>query len=145
MRRTEFLTEKREFHKLTAAVLMEQNVVTCRPSDTGDHIASLLTTYNFGSLPVVKNTGTLVGLVSEFDLLKVIMDGHELEMVQAEEIMSRDVRTIEEDTPVDEVIRLLEDEHLIHVPVVREGKLVGILARRDILYGYIKSTATYWP
>jgi CBS domain-containing protein len=51
----------------------------------------------------------------------------------------------QEDTPVDAIIRLLETEHLIRVPVIRDGRLVGIVARRDILFGYIKSTATYWP
>jgi CBS domain-containing protein len=146
MRRTEFLAEKREFHQLTAAVLMEQNVVSYRPDDSGRHIASQLTKFNFGSLPVVDDSGILlVGLVSEFDLLKVLMNGRKLEEVKAKEIMSQDVKVVYEDTPVDEIIRLLEKEHLIRVPVVRDGKLVGIVARRDILFGYIKATATYWP
>jgi CBS domain-containing protein len=65
--------------------------------------------------------------------------------VRAEEIMTRDVKFVREDTPVDEIIRLLETDHLIRVPVVRDGKLVGIVARRDILFGFIKSTAQYWP
>lgn len=153
MRRTEFLTEKREFHQLIAAVLMEQNVVSCRPDDSGRHIASQLTKFNFGSLPVVDDGEILVGLVSEFDLLKVLMEGRELERVKAEEIMTRDVKVVHEDTPVDEIIQLLETGHLIRVPVVKQVKLagivmqrlVGIVARRDILFGYIKATAIYWP
>jgi CBS domain-containing protein len=145
MRRTEFLTEKREFKELTAALLMEQEVVSCLPNDSGRHIASQLTKLNFGSLPVVNDEGTLVGLVSEFDLLRVLMNGRKLETVTAEEIMAGKVTVVQEDTPVDGIIRLLETGHLIRVPVVRDGKLVGILARRDILFGYIKSTATYWP
>ncbi|HUK56875.1 MAG TPA: CBS domain-containing protein [Nitrospiria bacterium] len=145
MRRTEYLTEKREFHKLPASLLMEQDVKFCRPSDSARHIASELTKHNFGSLPVVDGQGMLAGLVSEFDLLKVLMNGREMKDVRAEEIMSREVRFIHEETPVDEIIRLLETDHLIRVPVVREGKLVGIVARRDVLFGYIKSTAEYWP
>jgi CBS domain-containing protein len=145
MRRTEFLTEKREFHDLKAELLMEQEVVTCLPDDSGRYIASQLTKFNFGSLPVVDDSGILVGLVSEFDLLKILMNGRKLEEVKAKEIMSQDVKVVYEDTPVDEIIRLLEKEHLIRVPVVKDAKLVGIVARRDILFGYIKSTATYWP
>jgi CBS domain-containing protein len=145
MRRTEFLAEKREFHKLTAAVLMEQDVVSCRPSDSGRHIASQLTQHNFGSLPVVNEGRVLVGLVSEFDLLKALMEGRDLETLRAEEIMTKKVTVVEEDTLVDGLIRLLEIGHLIRVPVVRDGRLVGIVARRDILFGYIRSTATYWP
>jgi CBS domain-containing protein len=139
------MTENRAFHQLTAGVLMEQEVVSCRPSDSGRYIASQLTKLNFGSLPVVSDEGTLVGLVSEFDLLKVLMNGRKLETVTAEEIMAGKVTVVQEDTPVDGIIRLLETGHLIRVPVVRDGKLVGIVARRDILFGYIKSTATYWP
>jgi CBS domain-containing protein len=145
MRRTEFFTEKHQFHDLTTQVLMEQEVVSCRPSDSGRYIASQLTKFNFGSLPVVNDDGILVGLVSEFDLLKALMEGRDLEMVRAEEIMAQKVTVAQEDTPVDAIIRLLETEHLIRVPVIRDGRLVGIVARRDILFGYIKSTATYWP
>jgi CBS domain-containing protein len=124
---------------------MEQEVVSCRPSDSGRHIASQLTKLNFGSLPVVNDDGILVGLVSEFDRLKALMEGKELEMVRAEEIMTPKVTVAQEDTPVDGIIRLLETGHLIRVPVVRDGKLLGIVARRDILFGYMKCTASYWP
>ncbi|MBI3609995.1 MAG: CBS domain-containing protein [Nitrospirae bacterium] len=145
MRRTEFLTEKRNFHRLTAEVLMEHEIVTCGPSDSGRHIASQLTQFDFGSLPVVNEGGGLMGLVSEFDLLKVLMEGRGLEKVRAEEIMTRDVKTIQIDTPVGDAIRFLEEAHLIRVPVMKGDKLVGILARHDILFGYIKATAEYWP
>lgn len=77
MRRTEFLTGKRNFQELTAEVLMEQEVVSCKPSDSGCHIASQLTKFGFGSLPVVDDDGSLVGLVSEFDVLKVLMEGRD--------------------------------------------------------------------
>jgi len=145
MRRTEYLTEKREFHKLPASLLMEQEVKFCRMSDSGRHIASQLTKFNIGSLPVVDEEGGLAGLVSEFDLLDILMKDRDLKDVRAEEIMTRDVKFVHGDTPVDEIIRLLETDHLIRVPVVHDGKLVGIVARRDILFGYIKSTAEYWP
>ncbi len=145
MKRSEYLTEKRDFHKLPASLLMEQGVKACRMSDSARHVASELTQFNFGSLPVVDDDGMLVGLVSEFDLLGILMKGQELKDVRAEQIMSRDVKFVHEDTPVDEIIRLLETDHLIRVPVVKDGKLAGIVARRDILFGYLKSTAEYWP
>lgn len=145
MRRTEFLSEKRNFHELTAEVLMEQEVVSCKPSDSGRHIASQLTKFGFGSLPVVDEDGFLVGLVSEFDVLKVLMEGRNPKSVHADEIMTRDVKTVQIDAPVDEIIRLLETNHLIRLPVLKGKKLMGIVARRDILFGYIKATAEYWP
>lgn len=145
MKRSEFFTEKRDFHKLTASVLMEQEVKSCLPSDSGRHIASQITKLGIGSLPVVDDQGKLVGLVSEFDLLDILLKEQDLKDVPVERIMSRNLKTVQEDTPVNEIIRLLETHHLIRVPVVKDGKLVGVVARRDILFGYIKSTAEYWP
>jgi CBS domain-containing protein len=145
MRRTDYLTEKRDFHKLTAGLLMEDSVMTCQLADTGRHLASQLTKHGFGSVPIVNKEGDLVGLVSEFDLLKVLMEGRELKTVRAEDIMTRDLKVVQENTLVEEVIRVLETNHLIRVPVLKDGKLTGILARRDVLFGYIKATAQYWP
>jgi len=145
MRRVEFPSEVRDFHRLNAGTLMERNVVTCQAVHTGRHIASELSTSNFGSLPVVKGRGTLIGLVSEFDLLRVLLEGRDLDSVRAEDIMTREITTVEDNTPVDEVIRLMEAKHVIHVPVVTEGRLVGMLARRDILYGYLKTSTPEWP
>lgn len=145
MRRTDYLTEKRPFHKLPASLVMEQEVKSCRASDTCRDITLKLTQHDIGSLPVVDEKGMLVGLVTEFDLLDILLKDKELKDVRAEQIMTRDVKFIREDTSVDEIIRLLENDHLIRVPVVKDGKLTGIVARRDILFGYIKSTAEYWP
>ena len=145
MRRTEFLTEKREFHGLHAGLLMEGSVVSCKSTDLGRHIASQLANHNIGSVPIVDKNEMIVGLVSEFDLLQILMEGRELDRVMAEEVMTREVKTIQEDTPVDEIIRLMDTHHLIRMPVVKDGKLIGMMARRDLLFGYIKATAEYWP
>ncbi len=145
MRRSEFLTETKDFRQFKVGMLMEKDVISCRPDDTGRHIASQLTRFNFGSLPVMEENGTLIGLVSEFDLLNVLMEGQELDRVKARDIMSGEVKFVHPDTPVVEIIRLLNKDHLIRVPVVEDGKLKGIVARRDLLFGYIKATAHYWP
>jgi CBS domain-containing protein len=145
MRRSEYITEKRDFGDLTAGVLMEQDILSCKTDDSARHIASQLTKYSIGSLPVVDDQGRLVGLVSEFDVLKVLMDGRKPEEIKAEAVMTKSLKVVQEDTPVMDVIKLLETEHLIRVPVLKDGKLVGIVARRDVLFGYIKATALYWP
>ncbi|HEX9756494.1 MAG TPA: CBS domain-containing protein [Nitrospiria bacterium] len=145
MRKSEFFSSQRDFHSLTVGVVMEREVVSCREEDTGKEIASKLTHFNIGSLPVVDGSGKLVGLISEFDLLKVLMKGGGLDSVEAGEVMSKNLKVVQEDTPVEEAIRIFEAEYLIRMPVVNGGKLVGVLARRDILFGYIKATNQYWP
>jgi CBS domain-containing protein len=95
----------------------------------------------FGSVPILATDGKLVGIVSEFDLLKVIEDGKELGKVTAGEIMIKDPITVVRDTPAMEIIHLLQERHLIRTPVVdADGKLVGVVSRRDIIEGYLRAT-----
>jgi len=118
---------------------MEDAVVTCSPHATGEAVALMLCDRNFGSLPVVDEDRTLLGLVSEFDLLKAMAVQKDLKKVTAKEIMSCDVVTVTADMSVTDLIDLLRKCHLIRVPVIEGERLVGIVARRDILFGYIKA------
>lgn len=145
MRRTEFMLRACDPKTLTVHQLMEDAVVTCSPQTPALAIAQILTEGNFGSVPVVDDQRKLLGLVSEFDLLKVMNDDKDLEQVTAEDMMTRQVVTVTEETPVLELIRILQDHHLIRVPVVKGDTLVGIVARRDIVFGYVKALGHYWP
>ncbi len=139
------MTEQRKFHGFTAEGIMEREVVTGHPEDSGRTLALQMTRNDFGSLPIVDDTGALVGLVSEYDLINVLREGKTLEDVRAAEIMSPGVKTVGIETPIDEVIRLVGEEDLIRVPVMKGSKLVGMLARRDIIYAYVRATASYLP
>ena len=96
-------------------------------------------------MPVVDDQETLLGLVSEFDLLRALQEGKNLRNVTAGEVMTPHVITVHEEMPVMDLIALLQERHLIRVPVVQGTKRIGIVARRDVLFGYVKATATYWP
>lgn len=119
---------------------MEDTVVTCHPEDSTLDAAHKLYDRNFGSVPVVDNTNTLLGIVSEFDLLELLVRGKDLRTILVSDIMTRAVVTIAEDTPFLEVTKLLQEHHLLRVPVVKGNRLIGILARRDVILGYIKAT-----
>jgi CBS domain-containing protein len=43
------------------------------------------------------------------------------------------------------LIHLLQERHLIRVPVVKDRRLIGMVARRDVIFGYVKARAVYWP
>jgi len=124
---------------------MEDAVVTTTPTSSAMAVAELLSEHSFGSLPVVEEDGTLRGLVTEFDLLKVVEQGKDLRDVSVSDIMTKDVVTATEDTPLMNLIHLLQDRHLIRVPVVQGHKLVGMVARRDVVFAYVKARAIYWP
>jgi CBS domain-containing protein len=145
MRAAEYFANARDPKTLTVRQVMQDAVFTVSPQTKGSMVAEMLTERNFGSLPVVDHDGTLVGLVSEFDLLRIMDQGKDLRQVTASEIMTRDVVTATEQMPVPELVKLLQERHLIRVPVVKDKKLVGIVARRDVVFGYVKATAYYWP
>jgi CBS domain-containing protein len=91
----------------------------------------------------VEQDGTLVGIVTEYDLLQAMIEGRDLRKIEAMGIMSTVPVTVTEDQTLLQVAELFQDRYITRVPVVRNKKLVGILARRDLLFGYLKASK-YW-
>jgi CBS domain-containing protein len=145
MRRAEYFANARDPKTLTVQQVMEDTVFTVSPQTKGITIAEIMTERNFGSVPVVAEDRTLLGLVSEFDLLRVMDEGKDLRQLMAKDFMTHDVVTATEEMLVKDLVPLLQARHLIRVPVVRGKSLVGIVARRDAVFGYVKATAKYWP
>jgi acetoin utilization protein AcuB len=93
-------------------------------------------------LPVLDKKGKLVGIVSEKDLLyaspspATALSVHELNYllskVTVKDVMTRDVITVEEDTALEEVARIMADNKVGSAPVMRQGKLVGIITETDV-------------
>lgn len=124
---------------------MEQSLLTVGPSVKASAVAYTLAERQIGSVPVVEENQTLVGLISEFDLLRILDEDGDWKLVEAKDVMTRDIVTVTEESLVSEVIHLLQERHLIRVPVVRGRQLVGIIARQDILFGYVRATSSYVP
>jgi len=131
-----------KFGQLTVGTLMEKTVRSEEGDASAELVASLLME-GFGSIPIIDRTERLVGLVSEFDLLNAIRQGKRLAEITAQDIMTGNPISVTRDTDVLTVIDVLHSNHLIRVPVVDSARrLVGILARRDILRGYLHSHST---
>jgi CBS domain-containing protein len=148
MRRIDYMVGGEDFSKMLAVHFMQSDVYYYPGSATGDKLATAITMGGFGSVPIVDKEKKLIGIVSEFDLLDAILNGKELEEITAAEIMTKDPISVLEFAASVDVIALLNKKHLIRVPVVdKKGLLLGILSRRDILQGYLKSrekTAPWW-
>lgn len=140
MRQIDYMLGGEDFKDMIAAHFMQTDVYYYPIKATGDKLATAITMGGFGSVPIVDQKKKLVGIVSEFDLLGAIMGGKELEKVTAEEIMTKDPISIVEYATSGEVIALLQEKRLLRVPVVdKQGTLVGVVSRKDILQGYLKS------
>jgi CBS domain-containing protein len=145
MRRVEYMIGPHDFAALKAEQFMQNVVSYYHPEDTGDKLAGAITEGGFGSVPILAGDGKVLGIVTEFDLLKAIKEGKELWKVTAGEIMTKGAISVTQDTLAMEIIQLLQSKHLIRVAVVdAEGKLVGVVSRRDILIGYLRATKPIW-
>jgi CBS domain-containing protein len=92
----------------------------------------------FSGMPVTESDGRIIGVVTEIDLLKQIRQGKDIENLRADEIMTKDPVTVDINTPLDKVLDIMIEKNIIRIPVTEEGRLVGVIARRDILRYYFQ-------
>ena len=119
---------------------MQDGVYAYQPEDDGEKLAQAMTEGGFGSVPIVDQDRHLLGIVSEFDLLRALKEEKHLASVKAGDLMTPNPITVSPETPTMDIIQSLEAKHLIRMPVVNEeGKLVGVVARRDVLQGYLNA------
>jgi CBS-domain-containing membrane protein len=126
-----------KFGQLTVRAIMEKAVQSADKETEAEMLASYMME-GFGSIPIIDGNAKLLGIVSEFDLLSALRKGKNLNEVKAGEIMTLNPVSVTQDTNVMTLIDVLQNNHLIRVPVVDSiGKLIGIVARRDLLRGYL--------
>ena len=128
------------FDRLRVADLMEKEVQFGHKETKGDVLASLMIE-GFGGVPIVDRKQRLLGIVTEFDLLSVLDTGKRLSDISASQIMTSETVSVTPETDIRTLIYVLRTNHVIRVPVIdnTDRKLVGIVARRDILLGYVSS------
>jgi CBS domain-containing protein len=141
MRRVDYIVGIRDFKGLIAEQFMQDAVYAYHPEDSAETLAETMTEEGFGSVPIIDHDQHLLGIVSEFDLLHAIKEKQSLSGVHAGDLMTPAPVTVRPETSAMDIIDRLEGKHLIRMPVVNEeGKLLGVVARRDVLLGYLKAT-----
>ena len=136
--------------------VMTTHVISVAPDESILKCVRLMLEYRISGLPVIDAKGNLVGIVTEGDFLRRAEAGTErkrprwLEFItgpgrladeyvrshgrKVAEVMTRDPVTISEDTPVEEVVRLMEQRRIKRLPVVRGTNVVGIVSRANLLH-----------
>lgn len=144
---------------MNAADVMTPRVVSIGPDATVAEVAQLLLDHRISALPVVDGEGRLIGIVSEGDLMRRTETGTErhrswwlrafgdtatlaADYVKSHALRVRDVMTAEvlsvtPDTGLTEVANLLEKRRIKRVPVVRDGRPVGIISRSNLLQALV--------
>jgi CBS domain-containing protein len=115
---------------MIARDIMTRNVYTTSAEASVQEVAQLLSRKNISGVPVIDKDGKMIGIVTEADIIgKVDREG-----LRAADIMSPEIIAVDEETRVGEIAMLLTEHRIKRVPVVRNGKLVGIVCRADIVH-----------
>ncbi len=151
----------------TAKDIMTRGLVTFTKDTPVKEATEVLVKRNIGGAPVVDDEGKLIGIVSEGDLIMQdvrfhfptyiqLLDGYiylprSLERFEEEfkkavgakvgDVMTTDVITVDEDASLEDVATLMVDKDVSRVPVVTDGKIIGIITKGDIVKAISKS---YW-
>lgn len=112
--------------------VMTSQVESVAPNCSIVEIAQLMRKNDVGSIPVCQDKKVL-GMITDRDIvLKVIADGKNIQTVSAKDIMNSNVITVTTDQDVHEAAQLMSDYQIRRLPVVEQGKIVGIVALGDL-------------
>jgi len=114
-------------------IIEDQEPLTASAKITVGEAARLMKQSKFGAVMVVEN-GKLVGIFTERDaLFRVVAEGHDPQVVQLASVMTRDPQTIHPDRPFVDALYLMHTSGFRHVPVVEDGRPIGMVSARDAL------------
>ena len=147
--------------------IMRRRVLTISPDATVHEAAEKLVAYGISAMPVVDSDGKLIGMVSEGDLMRRAELGAEprsswwLNFLAdpkeraddylkshghcVKDVMTKDVVTVSEDASIPEIATLLERNNIKRVPVMRDGKVVGIVSRANLLRALVAQESAEAP
>jgi CBS domain-containing protein len=145
---------------MLARDLMSRNLVVVAPETPVSAITELLASRGISAVPVIDAEGNAVGLVTEGDLIRRLAEaprgplGWFLDMFRnpkplvarfakahgatARDVMSAELVTVPEDASAETIAQLMERHHIRRVPVLRDGKLAGIVSRADLLRAVLR-------
>ncbi|MGI9426048.1 MAG: CBS domain-containing protein [Hyphomicrobiaceae bacterium] len=148
---------------MEASDVMTSNVITVAPDTTVRQVARIMAEKHISGLPVVSSDGAVLGMVSESDLLRRSELGTESDVEtshswlpepeeaarrfakshgrRAHDIMSRPVVSVADDVELRDVAEVLERHKIKRVPVIKDGHIIGLIARSDLIRAFSKVPA----
>lgn len=111
---------------MIAKDIMTRDLITVSPTTTVKNLAMILIKNQISGAPVAAKNGKIIGIVSEADI--VAKKGKDVKA-----IMSKKVISVSEETPVEEIARLMTTHKISRLPVMRGDKVVGLVSRADIV------------
>ena len=122
---------------MTIAQILKQkgfNVTSIEPTATIAELAQLLHEKRIGAVLVIDSAGQLVGIVSERDIVRCLSQhGAAVLKMTAAQLMTSDLQTTTTRMTVDEALGMMTDGRFRHIPVVEDGKLIGLVSIGDVV------------
>jgi CBS domain-containing protein len=121
--------------KVSAVLEQKGNkVITIDPHQTVASLTTLLTVNRIGAVPVVNGQGRLIGIISERDVVHGIAEhGEAVTSLTVERLMTREVKTCSPEDAIVELMEVMTLQRIRHLPVVRNGALLGIVSIGDVV------------
>ena len=114
----------------TVADLMVKDVLTVEPSDTIGEAAEKMNAANVGAVVVVEDMVRIVGIVTERDLLRAVASRARAAEARVRQWMTADPVTIGPELTIEEAAKIMFDNNFRHLPVVEDGRALGIVSLR---------------
>lgn len=133
--------------------IMTKDVITVSPDASLKEVGLIFKEKRISGVPVVDRDGNIVGIVTLTDLLKILsqiyrckeleervtglklseMREKEKAKAKVRDIMTKDIVTMSEDRTIDAVMKLMFDKGIHSIPITKEGKLIGVVGKRDLI------------
>ena len=89
-------------------------------------------------MPVTEEDGTVIGIITELDILRAVNERSALARVTTVDIITPEVATVKPETPATKMIKMIEGFHIIRLPVCKDEKFIGVVSRGDIIRNLIE-------
>src|ERR1035437_8599670 len=116
---------------VTAKDIMEQSVLAATPRASLGDFAIQLVNNEISGMPVAADDGRVIGVITEADIVRALLDGKRLENLTASDVMTGPPITVDQNTSLANVMKSLEDNRIVRVPVTNDNTIIGIIARRN--------------
>jgi len=113
--------------------VMSKSVMTVNEDTTVTDVIKFLVESKVTGLPVVSEDKRLLGVVTEKDILKMLLYDKDVKGKTAADVMTSEITSFEEEDDLMDVFKSLVENNFRRVPILSYGKLVGIVSRRDII------------
>ena len=123
---------------MNAIDIMNRPVLAAARSTSARDLAIQMLMGGFSGIPITERDGALVGIVSELDIIRALRAGKPLDTITAAEIMTAEVIAVNADATVEEIMEIMDTKQVVRVPVLEDGKLVGVVSRPDVLRAAIE-------